>query len=239
MKRTFLPSFLIIGLVMGLILAWQFLTDIPLDSNFPSDELVAKSELIKSYMDEQSYLQSRIVSLHKQIEESAEQIETQSEVVNFEILNRLKGNVGLTEAVGEGLEIVIDDSSLAKRDGVNVSNNRLVQASDIRDIVNLLNAASADAITVNNQRVIANSPISSVGTTILINNSNITPPFIISVIGDSEVMLQRILNEDLLPDIYSRRKTNDIVFQIYKKNRITIPIYNGDLKTDYLNLVNK
>jgi uncharacterized protein YlxW (UPF0749 family) len=109
----------------------------------------------------------------------------------------------------------------------------------LRDIINLLSAARADAISINDQRIIANSPISSVGTTILVNNSHIAPPFIIKAVGDTDLMLQRLLNKALLSEIYARRAKSNIGFEISKKGGISVGIYNGDLKSNYLNLVKK
>lgn len=237
MDRRSLITFAIVGFLVGLLVTWHFSTDIAIEGGYPSDEVAARDELLKSYLEEQSYLQSRIVSLRKQIEESQTTVEAHSETANFVLLESLKKEVGLTEMTGSGLEIVLDDGPYGEREDETAAEAGLIQASDVRDIVNILNAASADAIAVNNQRVIASSPISSVGSTILVNNSHITPPFVISAIGDQEIMLQRLSNESLLPDLYNRMKLAKIVFQVYKKPRLSVPVYNGDLKTAYINLV--
>ena len=237
MNKHFITVFLISGVIIGVLLTWQFSASVPLSTDFPSDEIEAKEDLLKEYLDEQSYLQSRIVSLREQINESQISIETQSEVFNIDFLNKLKKNVGLTEVSGSGIEILLDDSPFAFREGADVTDSHLVQASDIRDIVNLLNSANVYAISVNNQRIIATSPISSVGTTILVNNAYIAPPFTITAVGDTESILQRLLDPVLLPDLYERAKKSNIVFEIAKKNITTVSIYNGDLKTNYINLV--
>lgn len=237
MRNNFLPTFLITGLAIGLLMTWQFNTKVPLSSNFPGDEVEARDELLKNYLDEQSYLQSRIVSLRKTIADSQEDIELQSESVNLAFLDSLKKDIGLSEVVGEGLEILFNDSPLTTRNIEQASDFMLVQASDLRDIINILNAAKADAISINGQRVIATSPISSVGTTILVNNTHIAPPFIVSAVGDTEIMLERLLNKALLPEIYEKVTKSRIVFEIYKKNRLTVPVYNGNLKVEYLNLL--
>jgi len=240
MNRSFIFTFVTTGLLAGLLLTWQFLSKAPLELNFPSDEVKAKEDLLKSYLDEQSYLQSKIVSLRKDVETAQNKIETRTETANFSLLEDLKKEMGLTELSGPGLEITLDDGHLLTRaEKTDINDTNLVQASDLRDVVNLLNAARADAISINDQRVVANSPISSVGTTILVNNSHIAPPFVISAIGDTDMMLQRLLNKNLLSDIYDRRAKSNISFEIAKKSGITIGIYNGDLKSNYLNLVKK
>lgn len=239
LKKSFLYVFLGLGVMVGLLLTWQFRTKIPLESNLPSDEVETREDLLKSFQDEQAYLQSKIVALRKQISEAQSGIETQTETVNFELLENLKRDIGLTEVSGEGLEIVLDDSPAVKRQEALASDANLVQASDIRDVINILNAANAEAISINNQRVISSSAISSVGTNILVNNSHLAPPFVINAVGDSEIMLQRLLNVKLLPEIYAKREKGDILLEIQRKNRISIPIYNADLKANFLNLVEK
>ncbi len=236
-NRVLLGVLVFTGLIAGLLLSWQFSTEVPLESSFATDSVQAREDLIKKFLDEQSYFQSRIVTLRKQIEDDQDKIEVQTESINLEFLESLKAKVGLTEVVGSGIQITLNDSPLALREGPEISDQNRVQASDIRDIVNILNAASAEAISVNDQRVVANTPISAVGTTILINNSHVAPPFNILVVGDSELILERLLNKNLLPLIYQKKLKSKVIFEITRKNRITVPIYNGDFQVNYLNLV--
>ncbi len=236
-NKKFAVSFALTGLVLGLLLTWQFKTEVPKGDTFPVDEIDARKDLLKSFLDEQSYLQSRIVFLRNEIEKAQSLIESRTKDVNIETLDKAKRKIGLSVVEGEGIEIVIDDSPTASREGANISDALLVQASDIRDLVNMLNAAKADAISINNQRIIAQSPISSIGTSILINNSYISPPFTINAVGDSGSIMQRILNEALLPSIYKRSKKGEIRFKADPKAFLSIPIYNGDFKANNLNIV--
>ncbi|MCK9186323.1 DUF881 domain-containing protein [Candidatus Gracilibacteria bacterium] len=236
-NKKFAVSFLLTGLVLGLFLTWQFRTEVPKGGNFLVDEIDARKDLLKSFLDEQAYLQSRIVFLRNEIEKAQILIEDKTKDVNIDILDKLKRKIGLSVVEGEGIEIVIDDSPVASREGANVSDNLLVQASDLRDLVNMLNAAKAEAVSINNQRITAQSPISSIGTSILINNSYISPPFTINAVGDSGAIMQRILNEALLPSIYKRSKKGEVRFKAEPKAFLSIPIYNGDLQANNLNIV--
>ena len=237
MKNRSKVIFVFVGLLVGILLTWQLLSGAPTNSNFLADEMVAKEELFKDFLDEQSYLQSRIVSLREEIENFEVDIEFQSEISSINYLDELKQDVGLTEIRGKGLEILLDDSPFALRDGADVAEAELVQAADLRDIVNILNAANAEAVSVNNQRIIATSPVYSVGTTILINNFHTAPPYTISAVGDVDLMLQRLQDDDLLSALYERISKQNLAFQISIKEWVTVPIYNADLKTNYLNLV--
>jgi len=218
-----------VGVFLGFVFSLSFL-DMPNPRNLPvfsEEEIDAKNDLLKEYVDEQGYLQSRIVTLRSKIEETQKTIEEHSKTATIEKLDELKMEMGLTEIQGKGLEILINDVKPAG----------LVQASDIRDVVNLLRASHCEGISVNNQRIISTSSISSVGTSLLVNNSYVVPPVYIHAVGDQQLMLQKLLNKALLPSIYDRRQKKNLVFQIVTKANLVIPVYNGDLKVDYINLV--
>ncbi|MBD3329941.1 DUF881 domain-containing protein [Candidatus Peregrinibacteria bacterium] len=237
MKNDLILFLGLLGVALGGMIIFQFNTDIAYTSNFPTDELEAREELIKSFLDEQSYLQSRIVSLRTQIDEAQEEIEDQSETGNLALLKSLEKSIGLSEQTGQGLEIVLDDSHFADRGSDELTPKDVVQASDLRDIINALDAAHAEAVSVNDQRIIATSAISSVGSNILVNNAHIAPPFVIKAVGDPEIMIRSLTNKDLLSDLYSRIEMSQLEYTITIEDFVSIPIYNGDLKTLHLNLV--
>lgn len=239
MNKYFLPALGITGLLLGILVSWQFSSDVPAEGGFPADEITAKEELITSLLNEQSYLQSRIVSLREEIEKVQSEVSSQSELSKLETLDALKEKVGLTELGGEGLIVTLDDSPLSDRSEVLLNDSALIHASDIRDVINALYAGNAESISVNNQRIIASTTISSVGSTLLVNNSPITPPFAIRAIGDKDLMLQRLMDKNLLPEIYQRSTSTGIKFTIEPQVYISVPVYNGDLKTEYLNLVSE
>jgi uncharacterized protein YlxW (UPF0749 family) len=236
-KENAILAFVLTGLVMGMLMTWHFRTRLPVADDFPSHEVKAREELLKEFLEEQSYLQSRIVALRQQIEETQQNIQIHSSESNLELLEWLKEEIGLVEVVGAGVEITLDDSKLVSRINAEEANKGLVKASDLRDIINILNSSNADAVSINGQRVIASSPITSVGTTILINNSHVAPPFSITVVGDTEVLLRGVLDKNLLGDLYERKASKSLIFDIVARNRLVVPVYNGDLKTDHINLI--
>lgn len=225
-----------VGVIVGVLFAFQMKSNPLSDSNFVVDEVAARQDLIKGFLDEQSYLQSRIVFLRGEIEEQQELIKSKITSASLERLQSLKKDIGLTNVSGRGIEITLEDGSYVLRDGES-QNDGLIQAADIRDIVNILNASSVQAISVNGQRVVASSPISSVGTTILVNNSYLSPPFAISAVGDPDVVIQRLSNQSLLPELYERVRDKKVNMRIAVRENLLVPIYNGDFKYEYINTV--
>lgn len=212
----------------------QFRTSTPLGSSYPVDQIEAQKELIQSYIDDETSLKSRIGTLREKIDQSLEQNKLVSQTSNLENLNKLKEEIGLTELKGEGFKIELNDSPFIDRNNISPEEAGIVFAADIRDIVNLLRAHNVKGIAINDQRVIATSPITSVGNTVLVNNSNLTPPFTITAIGDYGSLIIRLSEQGTLSDLQKRVKENGIQFRIDPQNHVILPIYNGQFRLKYL-----
>ena len=84
---------------------------------------------------------------------------------------RLRALEGLAPVHGPGVVIVIDASGLS--------------VLDLQDAVNNLAVGGAEAIAVNDQRVIVGVPLEQTGSAVAINGVVVPPPWTISIIGDS------------------------------------------------------
>lgn len=222
------------GVLVGLLVMAQFRTITPTGSSYPLDQLEAQEELVKSYIDDEAQLKSRIVSLRVEIDEKLESNNLVSQTTNLSRLNELKKEIGLSELKGDGFYIELDDSPFIDRDSIESDEAGIVYAADIRDIVNLLRANSVDGIAINNQRIIATSSITSVGNSVLINNSHLAPPFTISVIGDYESFLIRMSDPNVLTDLQKRVNENGIKFSIKQLPHVILPIYNGQFRLKFI-----
>ena len=93
---------------------------------------------------------------------------------------------------------------------------------DILRILNELRSAGAEALSVNDQRVLATSEIRCAGNTVSINNTRTAAPFVIKAIGDPEQLESGIkmrggIFDDLSPwiSIELKKVTDDIVIPAY------------------------
>jgi uncharacterized protein YlxW (UPF0749 family) len=230
--------FIATGVVIGLLVSIQFRSSIP-NSSYIYDELAIQKQLIKSYIDDQALLKSKIITLRGKIEETQAQAKSTQEKNNLETLQSLKKDIGLETVKGAGVEINLNDGMFVNRENTETLDQALIHASDLRDIVNLLRAAKVEAIAINDQRVIATSPITSVGNTIMVNNFHLLPPFTITAIGDPELIQQQLNDKGDLPDLQKRVKEGKIQYSIKSKSILTAPVYNGNLNPKYLTEVNK
>ncbi len=230
-------TFVVTGVLVGLLVTAQFRSAIPA-SSYPYDEYKIQQDLIKSYTDDQAVLKNKILNLRKQIDDKQKQSGASIQKNNLDALEQLKQEIGLASTNGSGANITLNDSPFAQR-ADNLGNDQfLVQAADLRDVVNLMFSAQAQAVAINDQRVIASTPISSVGNTILVNNTHVLPPFTISVIGDQGLLLQRLNDPTSLPDLEKRVKNQKIEFSFQPLANLVVPVFNGDFLLKYVQAAN-
>jgi len=99
-------------------------------------------------------------------------------------LNNLRLRAGSTPVEGRGIVITIDDSKIARKDIPTISESAILTHDiDLLMLVNELRAAGAEAIAINDQRVVAASAIRCVGPVINVNNHQVGAPFVIKAVG--------------------------------------------------------
>ena len=216
---------IITGIFVGLLITAQFLTLTPSSSSFPLDQIAAQEDLIDSYSNDQAILAGRIVSLREKIDEAQEKSKLISQTANLDTLSILKATVGLEVKKGNGYEITLNDGG---------GEQGIIYASDLRDLINLIRTSGAEALAINNQRVINTTSINSVGNTILVGSFNLVPPFTISVIGDADVFNQYYNDSIMINDLKKRITNNGIEYSIKKLDLVSLPIYNGQLRLNHI-----
>lgn len=231
-------TFIITGLLVGLLLTVQIRSAVP-PSSYIVDEINIQKELVKSYLNEQAQFKSKIVLLREEIEENQENTYISSKENNLEVLSELKSDIGLEVAKGEGVQIALDDGIFGDREQAEDITQSLIHASDLRDLVNLLRTANVGAIAINDQRIIASTPITSVGNTVLVNNFHLLPPFKVVAIGDTELISQRLNDPSTMPDLRKRIDDNNVQFKAEIIPHLVAPIYNGNFSLKYINEANK
>lgn len=102
-----------------------------------------------------------------------------------EDLKSVRFQAGLTAVKGPGVIVTLNDSKRPPQGAPNdVLMEYVIHDTDINQVVNELKGAGAEAISVNDQRLVAMSPIRCAGPTVFVNNVMETPPFQIQAIGD-------------------------------------------------------
>ena len=141
--------------------------------------------------------------------------------------------IGLTEVTGQGVIITVADSDIDSNTVLNTS-DLLVHDKDILKIVNELKNAGAEAISINEQRVVLTTPIICGGNIININGERIGSPFEIKAIGSPEALANLSRPGGYLSNLEEYR---GIKISLKKMDNITIPKYSGVLNFKYVTSV--
>ena len=139
--------------------------------------------------------------------------------------------LGLTDISGQGIIIKLDeDREVNSQEVVNIS-SYLVHEEDLLYIINELFNAGADAISINNQRIVNTTSIICDGNIIRINGKMVGVPIEIKAIGYPERMDPALSR----PGGYLQLMANEgIKVSIEKSENITIPKYEGIYSYDYI-----
>lgn len=229
--RSFYWQISMLCFVLGLLLAAAWHTTISISragvaTNRPGF-YYGDGNLVPKYESEIKKQRERISELENAIAERGGSAET----LNKE-LQSMKNLLGITEVEGPGVVVTLSDSKklpINPTDQVNQAH--LIHDYDISNIVNELKATGAEAIAINNQRVVASSSVRCVGPAIQINGQRVAPPVVIRAIGDADTLFTALdMPEGVLDKI---RKYDPTMIHLEKKGTVHTPAFSGTTQFQY------
>lgn len=180
-------------------------------------------------------------NLYKELEEAEKLLEKErtKATKNNEGLEDLENTIkegnkslGTTEVTGEGVIVKLNDNQkLTVNNYLGDPNDLIVHYSDVIRVINELKNAGAEAISVNEQRIIATSSIECDGNVIKVNGEKIGAPFEIKAIGFSEYLSGAVNRQGGY--LMNLREYWGIEATVEKSDNITIPKYTGVIKFNY------
>lgn len=217
MQNWFVPVTLI-STTVGVLMAAQFKTQATYREGVPSRRLEELVVMLKDAESENSRLVKQVESLRGQLK-AADQPDAPSSTPPIQ----------WSAMTGQGIELQIADSGKPLLKGEN-PNIAIVHNEDLLKIVNELRASGAEAICVNDQRMVETSEITCAGPTILVNKSRLVPPFVIRAIGDADTMMAAL---GLRGGVVENLQFYGIQVNISKKPDIQVPMYIGGTSYQY------
>jgi len=209
----------IICIILGIILAWQY-KSIDTNKKIESTQITRledlKDELImeKNNNDNLRKRNEELLKINSEFENAKGSLDMYEKNIKLE-LERARIIAGITDVKGKGIVVTLDNSDLGQ-----------VEERDILDIVNEMRATDTQAISINEERIVAMSEIREAGAYIVINGKRLVRPFIIKAIADPQKvdnalkMVGGVLEK--LQDLYKLK------ISIEKKEEIIIPKVRDD-----------
>jgi uncharacterized protein YlxW (UPF0749 family) len=137
---------------------------------------------------------------------------------------------GLYPVRGPGLTVTLDD---APRDGTvpaRVSPDDLVvHQQDVQAVVNALWAGGAEAMMLQDQRVISTSAVRCVGNTLILQGRVYSPPYTITAIGDVKKMQNALDSSSQIAYYLEYVASLRLGWSVKTADRIKMPAYAGSL----------
>jgi uncharacterized protein YlxW (UPF0749 family) len=135
-----------------------------------------------------------------------------------------KAHSGLVDVRGPGVRVALDDSS---RTFASNPSDLLIHDFDLRDVANVLWLAGAEAVAVNGERIVHSSSVYCVGSTVIVNDTRLSPPYVVSAIGDPMRMQDYLRNPGYLSELKGRCERFGLLLEFMRVETMTVPAYQG------------
>lgn len=227
MKKAKIIMTITIGLmcfVLTYVMFMQFKlveeTDITEIENAREGELKEKLANWKArYADVEEKLEESSIKLAEYKEKKDSNQET-SQLLAKE-LEQTKKIAGLTEVKGDGIVVTLTDGE------------EVIEAKDLIELVNELKLAGAEAISINEKRIVNMTDIVDiVEKIILINVERTSSPYVIKAIGDPKY-LESALNTKII-GFMDQMAVEGKTTKLERQNNIKISPYNKTIEVQYM-----
>jgi len=104
-------------------------------------------------------------------------------------------------------------------------NYYIIHYDDLLSIVSDLKSAGAEAIAINDQRLVGTTELRCVGNVILVNTTRLAPPFVILAIGNSA-----ILEDTVAHGRYAYLLANNFPVSIATGDDLVLSAYKGEMQ---------
>jgi uncharacterized protein YlxW (UPF0749 family) len=241
-------AFLTVGLVLGLLLSAGLspirqepaLSSIrastvaaggsgSVDASIPASSKIWTS--VQRLEAEQQVLKAQLSQVRRELAERQ-----QAAVANTIQLSELNDEVqrqrllaGLVPVQGAGVVVTLDDSHAQIPRNVD-PNLYLIHEYDLRDLVNLLWIAGSEAIAINDERLVGNSSIYCVGSTVMVNNTRLAPPYRIQAIGNPRVQREVLSNPSYLQSLRQKQRQYGLRLEIETARNLSLPAFDGSFR---------
>lgn len=142
---------------------------------------------------------------------------------------------GRTAVQGPGVEVQLTDSKLPVDElpeGFSID-DIVVHQQDVQAVVNALWAGGAEAMMIQDQRVISTSAVRCVGNTLILQGRVYSPPYRIRAIGDPS-RLQDMLLQSPEVSIYKEYvRAVGLGYEVRTEKQFDFPAYAGSITPDY------
>jgi len=208
----------VVCLVLGIIIAMQY-RSVKINNSLAVYEQQRVNDLITDLLREQEnnkQLQKRIDELQKDLENLRTGTNSENETIQElkKENEKLEILAGLKTVKGKGIVITLESAD-----------NTPIDDYNILTVLNELRAADVQALSVNDERIIATSEVRRVGSYMVVNGRKLLPPYVIKAIADPQKLENSLT---VMAGVVDMLKYYNIKVDIKKDDNVIIPAVRDD-----------
>lgn len=227
LQRLFIVSVLAVGLAVGVIGAQARRHAVDLDAARRAlvHDVDARTAATDRLADQAATLRAQVTRSRLQalgVDSSGRAAEAQVEALELA--------TGAVAVQGPGLVVTLNDasgsqSSSSERGGQ--AGEGRIYDRDIQDVVNALWASGAEAISVNDQRVTAQTAIRSAGEAILVDLRPLSPPYVLRAVGDVNTLEPTFVDGAVARRFQTWTSLYGLGFDVKRADNLQLPAANA------------
>ncbi len=221
--------FLFVFLILGTVMSMQVRSIVSLNNQNASRSLNDIGELkssIESQREVGQKLKEQVDEKEKKREEYLKSsIESKNNIYLSNLkreLDEVKFKSGLTDVKGSGIIVTLDDAEARISED---ESSLIIHDMDIVKVLNEIKKAGAQAISINNERVVSLTEQICAGPTIRINRRKYSTPFEIKAIGNQDDLYNGVENSEI---VYLLLK-DKIRVSVKKVEDLVVPRFNNSV----------
>jgi len=177
-------------------------------------------------------LQHKVAQLNRDVDTLGKSVDDQQVTDLQRRVDQLKGPAGFEKARGPAVTVVLKDAPKEEIDravesGEVTADQLVVHQQDIQAVVNALWSGGAEAMTLQNQRVVSTTGIKCVGNTVVLHGVPYAPPYEITAIGDPAALRASLDSSDYIAGYKTYVDTHNLGYEVTTDNDVTLPAYGG------------
>lgn len=216
---------------------------IQLKTVYSSNSTVPQSLMEDSLRDEVLRWKEKYDSVYAELADSNKRLEevrklaTQDDITSMAKQQEITESnmlLGLTEVTGPGFQIILSDNNTgltSEGNKVLDISSQIVHYDDLLQVINALNNAGAEAISINGHRIIQTTAITCEGNIIKINGQRISSPFTIKAIGSPATLSGSLT---MIGGYLYIMEEDGVNVQTSQSDNLVVEAYNGVISYKYI-----
>lgn len=199
----------VVCFAIGVLLAAQYQTQNRSLRSASAPSSADQAAIIGNLYENNLALRREVTSLQAKLDEYERSMRSGDVEDAVQAVNRLRLVNGLSEVTGPGVVVTV---------------NGAVRPQELLDLVNELRNAGAEALALNEERIVARSAFSGDTRQVLVNRRPMQPPYIVRAIGHPDTLERALLRKGGFV-AYLESTYDGLRVYVTKQAKITVPLY--------------